>query len=191
MTTNAEGRSTGLKLDDCDIYGTLPSKLGNLTELATLEIHGNSKLTGTNPIDNRQPRPTPTSPATTSNTSQPPQAQPPYAPTTAPAPGLWSQPSAPATPIPDPDPPSTPAAPSAVDSEEQIALAWTPPSDDGGTPITDYDIRYRVSNPGGAWCAWDEHTHNGTRTTNTITGLANGTAYEVQIRANNAAGQSP
>ena len=104
-------------------------------------------------------------------------------------PGQWSEPSTPTTPAPNAGPPTTPDAPTAVGADKQITLTWTPPADNGH-PITDYDIRYRI-HTNTPWCTWTEHPHTGTTTTNTITGLTNGTTYETQIRATNTAGHSP
>ncbi len=66
---------------------------------------------------------------------------------------------------------------------EQVALSWDAPEDDGGLAITDY--QYRI-NGRGSWISIDS-----TYTTHTVTGLANGTAYVFQVRAVNAAGSSP
>ncbi|MCY4030205.1 MAG: fibronectin type III domain-containing protein, partial [Acidobacteria bacterium] len=65
-------------------------------------------------------------------------------------------------------------------------MSWTAPSDNGA-PIDDYDVRYR-SLPGGVWT---ELTDNGqyTNTRATIPGLTNGTRYDVQVRAENSAGE--
>ena len=92
--------------------------------------------------------------------------------------GDWS-PSASATPRTVPD---APAAPTLTPGDGQIAVSWDAP-DDGGAAITDYDVRIRTSG------SWTDHTHVGTGTTATISGLSNGTSYEVQVRAENAEGE--
>ena len=104
--------------------------------------------------------------------------------------GPWSDASTAVTPNPAAGPPGAPAAPNAVAGDQQITLAWKPPTNNGGTPITSYTIRYRpyTTEP---WCAWKYHPHTGTTTTNTITGLTNHTTYEIQIRATNNAGTGP
>ena len=104
--------------------------------------------------------------------------------------GPWSDASTAVTPNPAAGPPGAPAAPDAVAGDQQITLAWKPPTNNGGTPITGYDIRYRpyTTEP---WCTWKYHPHTGTTTTNTITGLTNHTTYETQIRATNNAGTGP
>ncbi|MGI6612080.1 MAG: fibronectin type III domain-containing protein [Candidatus Nanosyncoccaceae bacterium] len=82
------------------------------------------------------------------------------------------------------NPPSTPSTPTATATAvAQITLSWTAPND-GGSPITGYDIQYRPS--GGTWTTVSQ----GTTTNRTFTSLANGTTYEFQVRANNAAGSS-
>ena len=66
---------------------------------------------------------------------------------------------------------------------EQVALSWEAPEDDGGFAITDYE--YRI-NGRGRWISIDS-----THTAHTVTGLDNGTAYVFQVRAVNPAGSSP
>ena len=66
---------------------------------------------------------------------------------------------------------------------EQVALSWEAPEDDGGFAITDYEVRI---NRRGSWISTGS-----THTTHTVTGLVNGTAYVFQVRAVNAAGSSP
>ena len=104
--------------------------------------------------------------------------------------GPWSDPSTTVTPNPAAGPPSAPAAPDAVAGDQQITLAWKPPTNNGGTPITGYDIRYRpyTTEP---WCTWKHHPHPHTTTTTTLTKLTNHTTYQIQIRATNNAGTGP
>ena len=80
-----------------------------------------------------------------------------------------------------PDAPSVSAA-----SSSSLTVMWSAP-DDGGSAITDYDVRYRV----GASGDWTDGSHDGTATTATLTGLASGTTYEVQVRAANDTGAGP
>ena len=93
-------------------------------------------------------------------------------------------------PPPPPPPPgprkTVPDAPTnllADGGNEQVALSWEAPEDDGGFAITDYE--YRI-NGRGSWISIGS-----THTTHTVTGLTNGTAYVFQVRAVNAAGSSP
>ena len=66
---------------------------------------------------------------------------------------------------------------------EQVALSWEAPEDDGGFAITDYEVRI---NGRGSWISTGS-----IHTTHTVTSLTNGTAYVFQVRAVNAAGSSP
>ncbi len=67
--------------------------------------------------------------------------------------------------------------------DEQVTLSWEAPEDDGGTAITDYEVRI---NQTGEWISIGS-----TDTTHTVTGLVNGATYVFQVRAVNAAGSSP
>ncbi len=58
--------------------------------------------------------------------------------------------------------------------------------DDGGSAITGYHLRHSAD--GGT--SWTEITSGITGTSYTITGLTNGTTYDVQVRAANAQGES-
>ena len=87
----------------------------------------------------------------------------------------------------DGEAPGVPAAPTVSSaSVSSVTAAWAAPAN-AGPPITDYDYRYRVkSTPG-----WTEVTNTTiTALSATITGLADGTEYEVQVRATNAEGTS-
>ncbi len=87
-------------------------------------------------------------------------------------------------------PATVPDAPTALTLELQnkkLAAAWTIPDYDGDRPITGYTLRY--SDDSGT--TWKEITSdNGTATSYTITGLANQTSYDVQVRAVNSQGES-
>jgi titin len=64
-------------------------------------------------------------------------------------------------------------------------VSWTPPLDDGGEPISDYSIRYRVVGAAN----WTSVTHSPSATTNYIVlGLVHTTVYEVQVAAVNVNG---
>ena len=79
--------------------------------------------------------------------------------------------------------PSTPAGPtvSALDHDTLNAV-WIAP-DDGGSPITSYDLRYRRAGTS----SWTD-VADLTGLTYTITGLQPHTEYQVQVRATNAIG---
>ncbi|MCY4505323.1 MAG: fibronectin type III domain-containing protein, partial [Hyphomicrobiales bacterium] len=62
------------------------------------------------------------------------------------------------------------------------------PSSDGGSAITDYDVRWRAGSSGD-WTELDD-TFPSTALSVTISPLTNRQAYEVQVRAQNAQGES-
>ena len=84
--------------------------------------------------------------------------------------------------------PGVPAAPAVTSaSVTSVTAAWTEPAN-AGPPITDYDYRYRVTSPQGSWT---EVTNTAiTALSATITGLAEGTEYDVQVRATTDEGTS-
>jgi hypothetical protein len=65
----------------------------------------------------------------------------------------------------------------------QLELAWNPPYDTGGTPLTGYRV---VLNPGNII-----QNLNANTTTTQVAGLSNGTSYSVELVALNSAGSSP
>ena len=84
--------------------------------------------------------------------------------------------------------PSKPSAPTLTRGDKQIAVSWSAPANNGAS-ISDYDVRY--SSDGGAnWTEWNS-SDTSTTASATITGLTNGTAYQVQVRAANARGDGP
>ncbi|MCL2047375.1 MAG: fibronectin type III domain-containing protein [Defluviitaleaceae bacterium] len=76
--------------------------------------------------------------------------------------------------------PSVPRLLSATPGNGELVFNWSAPSSNGGSPIT----KYEVSRDGSTWI------DNGTATSYTFTGLTNGTAYILRVRAVNAAGTS-
>ncbi len=81
-------------------------------------------------------------------------------------------------------PPDAPTGTFGIPGNAQVAVSWTAPLNNGGAPITGYTA---TASPGGAAC----QSPNGTTTTCTVTGLANGTAYTFTVTATNVAGTSP
>ena len=65
-----------------------------------------------------------------------------------------------------------------------LAVEWREP-ENTASAITDYDVRYREAGSGGDFT---DAQHGGTARTARLTGLRPDTAYEVQVRATNAAG---
>src|SRR2546422_394115 len=88
------------------------------------------------------------------------------------------------TPIATPSPP-TGLTPTAV-SSSQINLGWTPPSDNGGSPITGYKIE-RSTDGGSTWTTLVANTGS-TAASYSDTGLAHTTTYTYRVSAINSAG---
>jgi hypothetical protein len=74
--------------------------------------------------------------------------------------------------------PRAPSTPTASAGDAQLDASWSPPADDGGSPVTSYTA---TASPGGQTCV-------ATTTSCTIGGLTNGTAYTVTVIATNALG---
>ena len=71
--------------------------------------------------------------------------------------------------------PDAPTAPSLSSGNQKLHVSWSPPRN-GGSAITDYDVQYKATSTSG----WSNWSHSGTATTATITGLTNGTTYQVR-----------
>ena len=84
--------------------------------------------------------------------------------------------------------PDTPARVRAMAGSRWATVVVTAPNDDGGSPVMGYEIRHRGA--GGAWSAWETTSRAGTEatTTATVSGLTNGVAYTLEVRAVNAHG---
>lgn len=78
--------------------------------------------------------------------------------------------------------PGAPAGLAATAGDSLINAVWGPPADNGGATISGYEVRIRVS--GGAWGAATPVA----QASRSFTGLTNGTAYEVGVRALNDQG---
>ncbi len=88
--------------------------------------------------------------------------------------------------------PDAPDAPTLTSGDRKIDLSWSPPNNNNGSAVTDYDVRYRKQNSNSTWpTSWTTLSHTGTATTASMTSLTNGSAYQVQVRAQNANGESP
>ena len=81
--------------------------------------------------------------------------------------------------------PGAPTGLTVTPGHQSLSLSWTAPASDGGTVVRDYVVRYRTS-PSGSWTTFADGV--GTATSATVTGLAVGTAYDVEVAAINAAG---
>ena len=84
--------------------------------------------------------------------------------------------------------PGAPAAPrvAAGATLGSLRVAWSPPANDTRLAITDYDVRWRALHAT-TWTEVDDTTAS-TAPQTTITGLSEGEAYDVQVRAQNGAG---
>ena len=84
--------------------------------------------------------------------------------------------------------PAKMSAPTLVSDDTELDVSWSDGSGNGNT-IDDYDVRYS-SDSGATWTEWQASTTSTTKST-TITGLTNGTSYDVQVRAGNSVGDGP
>ncbi|MDB4214001.1 fibronectin type III domain-containing protein, partial [Octadecabacter sp.] len=80
-----------------------------------------------------------------------------------------------------PQPAVAPTAMVATPGDGQVSIAFAAPSDDGGAAITDYE--YELDDSG----TWTSASTAATPVV--ITGLTNGTAYSIKLRAVNSAGK--
>ncbi len=72
----------------------------------------------------------------------------------------------------------------------RVVLGWDAASTNG-SPITRYDVQWRVANSGHGWPGWSPVLGGGTARDSTVTGLTNGVLYEFAVRAVNSAGGGP
>ena len=93
------------------------------------------------------------------------------------------------------DPPTAPTSLTTTARNAGLTLSWRAPARTVGAAVSGYVVEYRectaapstcISSP--SWGGWTAHAHAGTGTSTTITGLANGTAYQVRVRARNIFG---
>ena len=87
------------------------------------------------------------------------------------------------------EPPGTPDAPTvSAESVTSLMVRWSAPTN-SGPPINDYDYRYRTDSPEGSWTeVTDPSDINALE--ETISNLAENTAYDVQIQARSPEGVS-
>jgi fibronectin type 3 domain-containing protein len=88
-----------------------------------------------------------------------------------------------ASPPPPVDPPGAPVLSSATGGDSQVTLAWSAPPDDGGAPITNYEVR-RGTSPGSEALV----ATVGDVLTYTDPGLSNGVTYYYVVAAVNSEG---
>jgi hypothetical protein len=84
--------------------------------------------------------------------------------------------------------PSEPTAVTATPGAQQLTVTWNAPTIAGTTAVSDYVVQYRTA-PSGTWATFTDGIS--TATTTTITGLADGTTYDIRVAAVNAMGMGP
>ncbi len=77
--------------------------------------------------------------------------------------------------------PGAPTSPRPVAGNGAVAVAWTAPASNGGSPITEYTV---TASPGGETCTWT----SGPFPSCLVTGLTNGDSYTFTVTATNAVG---
>ena len=82
---------------------------------------------------------------------------------------------------------SEPGAPDVVASagDGQATLAWTPAADEGGSPVTGYEYRYRRQTDAEYPESWTEVAGGADARSATVPRLYNGVPYDFQVRARN------
>ena len=81
--------------------------------------------------------------------------------------------------------PDRPSGLTATAGNGSVTLSWTASTSTGGSPVTDYVVQHRVQGAT-TWTTFADDTS--TATTATVTGLTNGTAYELRVASVNAIG---
>ncbi len=74
----------------------------------------------------------------------------------------------------------------ATAGDGEVALVWSAPADNGGTPVTGYEYRYAAGDAVPGATAWQETDGD---LTAMVTGLENGTRYAFEVRARNRVGE--
>ena len=84
--------------------------------------------------------------------------------------------------------PDAPISLTGTPGNAQVTLYWTAPTNDGGTPITNYLVEFKLY----ASVTWTAFSHApSAATTIVVTGLANGSLYDFRVSAINAVGTGP
>ena len=81
--------------------------------------------------------------------------------------------------------PAPPTVSTVAATPTNLSVSWTAATNTG--PAITYNLRYRKSSE----ASWTSSTYAGTETSTTLTGLAPGTSYEVQVLAKNREGDGP
>ncbi len=82
--------------------------------------------------------------------------------------------------------PGSPTSTTALNGDGEVNLTWTAPTSNGGSAITSYEVQYGTVASGAYGNTLVDDTVPGA----TVTGLANGTAYQFRVIAKNAIGSS-
>ena len=85
-----------------------------------------------------------------------------------------------------PSVPGAPASLTATAGDEEVALVWSAPADDDGTPVTGYEYRFGVGTTVPGDTPWQSA---GLDLEWTVTGLTNGQQYAFEVRARNRVGE--
>jgi hypothetical protein len=88
---------------------------------------------------------------------------------------------------PQPSAPGPPTGVGATAGNGQALVSWTAPTDNGGAAVSGYDVEYS-SNAGSTWASASSTFHANTSTTQTVSGLTNGTSYQFRVAAINTHG---
>ena len=81
--------------------------------------------------------------------------------------------------------PGVPESLTATAGDGSVALEWTEPVDDGGSPVTGYEYRYAAGNSVPEDAPWQSA---GLSLDRTVADLTNGQPYAFEVRARNSAG---
>ena len=85
-----------------------------------------------------------------------------------------------------PGKPTAPRVTAANATPTKLSVTWATPANTGPA-ITDYDVQYRAGSTG----QFTDAGYTGAGTSTTLTGLTQGTAYQVQVRATSPEGTGP
>lgn len=70
--------------------------------------------------------------------------------------------------------------------DQRADLSWSVPASDGGSPLIDYVVEYRLTS-GGVWAVFSDGIS--TTASTTVSGLTNDTSYDFRVSAVNVIGQ--
>ena len=102
--------------------------------------------------------------------------------------GAYSQQTAISIALPSTIPSSTVITSSTSNQNQTSTVSWTAPSDNGGAPVSSYNLQYSTSSSG-PWLPTTPYTVTAPITSYTFTGLTNGTLYYFQVAVVNSSGQ--